>query len=145
MDNYFYPFIIELCHTLRDSHYPLTTMAMEGWVKCLSPQNTFGVQGLNSVAAKSDTIEVNGDQLTKLKKQQQINIKCFHTAPVVSSKCHLHRVFSLNVFLLNLDLASSLFTPETSKGFCGLKHVTHPSDSGELIMSIFSFLDELFL
>ena len=34
-------------------------MLMEGWVKGLSPQNTFGVSGLNSVAAKSKTIEVN--------------------------------------------------------------------------------------
>ena len=26
-----------------------------------------------------------------------------------------------------LDLAATLFTPETPKGFCGLKHATHPS------------------
>ena len=33
-------------------------MLMEGWVTCLSPQNTVGVSGVNSVAAKvtsSDT------------------------------------------------------------------------------------------
>ena len=35
-------------------------MPMEGWVKCLTPQNTFGVSGVNSVAAKSNTIEVTG-------------------------------------------------------------------------------------
>ena len=43
-------------------------MSMERWVKCLSPQNTFGVSGGNSVAAKSNTIEVNGDQFFKQKK-----------------------------------------------------------------------------
>ena len=37
----------------------------DGWVKCLSPQNTFGVSGVNSVAAKSNTIEVNGAQVFK--------------------------------------------------------------------------------
>ena len=35
---------------------------MEGGVKCLSPQNTFGVSGVNSVAAKSNTIEVTSDR-----------------------------------------------------------------------------------
>ena len=33
---------------------------MEKWVKCLSAQNTFGVSGVNSVAAESNTIEVTG-------------------------------------------------------------------------------------
>ena len=42
-----------------------TTMLMEGWVKCLSPQNTSGVSGVNSVAAKSNTKEVNGDHFFK--------------------------------------------------------------------------------
>ena len=32
---------------------------MEVWVKCLSPQNTFGDSGINSVAAKYNTIELN--------------------------------------------------------------------------------------
>ena len=39
-------------------------MPMEGWVKCLCPQNTSGVSGVNSFAAKSNTIEVNGDQFS---------------------------------------------------------------------------------
>ena len=43
-------------------HYLLTTMP-GGW--SVSPQNTFGVSGLNSVAAKSNTMEVNGDRLFK--------------------------------------------------------------------------------
>ena len=47
-------------------------MQMEGWVKCLSPQNTFGVSGVNSVAAKSNTSKVTGDQFFKHKKN---NIK----------------------------------------------------------------------
>ena len=34
-------------------------MLMEGWVKCLSPLNSFGVSGVNCVAAKSNTIEVD--------------------------------------------------------------------------------------
>ena len=43
---------------------------MEGWVKCLMSQNTSGVSGINSVAAKSNTIEVNGDHFFKCKKKQ---------------------------------------------------------------------------
>ena len=41
-------------------------MPMEGWVKGLRPQNTFGVSG-----AKSNTIEVTGDQVFKHKKQEK--------------------------------------------------------------------------
>ena len=48
-----------------------------------------------------------------------------------------------------LDSAATLFTPETPKVFCGLKHFTPPppvhQQSGAWIMSEFSFLDELFL
>ena len=36
-------------------------MPMEEWVKCLCPQNTLGVSGVNSVAAKSNKIEVTAD------------------------------------------------------------------------------------
>ena len=45
-------------------------MVMEGCVKCLSPQNPFGVSGVNSIAAKSNTIEVN-DWFFKHKKTQK--------------------------------------------------------------------------
>ena len=38
-------------------------MLMERWVKGLSSQNKFGVSGVNSVAAKSNPIDVTGDQL----------------------------------------------------------------------------------
>ena len=44
-------------------------MLMEGLVKCLSPQSTFGVSGVNSAAAKSNTIEVNGDHFIKRLKK----------------------------------------------------------------------------
>ena len=50
------------------THYVLTTRPMEGWVKCLSPQNTLGVSGVNSVAAKSNTIKVNVDNFFNVKK-----------------------------------------------------------------------------
>ena len=48
--------------------YILTTMPMAGRVKCLSPQNTFGVSGVNGVAAKSKTIEVTGGPLLQTYK-----------------------------------------------------------------------------
>ena len=35
-------------------------MPMEEWVKCLSPQITFGVSEVNSVAVKFNAIKVNG-------------------------------------------------------------------------------------
>ena len=52
-------------------------MWIEEWV---SPQNTFGVSGVNSVAAKSNTFEVKKTEI----KQQGKHIKCLHTASVVS-------------------------------------------------------------
>ena len=42
-----------------------------------------------------------------------------------------------------LDLAATLFTPETPKVFCGLKHFNHPSIA--IVMSEFKFLGELSL
>ena len=38
-------------------------MSVEGWAKCLGPQNPFRISGVNSVAGKSNTIEVHGDQI----------------------------------------------------------------------------------
>ena len=84
-------------------------MPMEGWGKWLSPQNTFLVSGGNSVASKSNTIEITGDRFFNCKKKQQKKtIICLHTARVVSSKCreattltfdskwgHSNQVFSL--------------------------------------------------
>ena len=43
-------------------------MPMEEWVKCWSPQNTFGVSSVNSFAAKSNKIEVTGDHFSRRKK-----------------------------------------------------------------------------
>ena len=40
--------------TWKFTHYLLTTMQMEGWVKCLSPQNTSGVSGVNSWDPEED-------------------------------------------------------------------------------------------
>ena len=42
---------------------------MEGWVKCLSPQNTFGISGVNSVSARvtSSSDEIKQQQLLDLK------------------------------------------------------------------------------
>ena len=48
-------------------------MPMEGWVKCLSPRNTFGVSGVNSVETKSNTIEVNCEHFFKHKKNNKKN------------------------------------------------------------------------
>ena len=55
-------------------------MPMERWVKCLSPRNTFGVSGVNGIAAKSNPIEVTGDHIFNLKKTTEKNIECLHTA-----------------------------------------------------------------
>ena len=43
------------------------------WGKCLSPQNTSGVSGVNRVAAKSNMIKANGDHVLKCKKQPIVN------------------------------------------------------------------------
>ena len=51
-------------------------------------QNTFGVSEVNSVAAKSKTIEVNGDHLFKcIKTREEKKLNCLCTAPMMSSKC----------------------------------------------------------
>ena len=54
-------------------------MPMEGGGECVSPQNTVGVSGVNSTAAKSKTIEVIGDHIFKHKKkitQFQVGFEC---------------------------------------------------------------------
>ena len=40
-------------------------------MKCLSPQNTFGVSEVNSVAGKSNTIEVTVDHFFKQKEEEK--------------------------------------------------------------------------
>ena len=46
-------------------------MLMEGWGEVFESTNTSGVSGVNSVAAKPNGIEVNGDRFFKRKKQQE--------------------------------------------------------------------------
>ena len=81
-------------------------------MKGLSPQNTFGVSGVNRVAAKSNTIEVDGDHFYKRETQ--------HTAPVVSPIIFilLDSIMKGQVTLIDptYDLG---FRPSFS---CGLKH-----------------------
>ncbi len=43
-------------------------MPMEGQVKFFSPQNTAGVSQEKGAAVITQTIEVNGDQLSNMKK-----------------------------------------------------------------------------
>ena len=82
-------------------------MPMEGRVKCLSPQNTFGVLGVNSVAANPTLIEVNSDHFLKLKKI----LKCLHTAPVVSVSLDIQIWLEMASFTPCFLLLSSLICP----------------------------------
>ena len=54
-------------------------MMMDGWVKCLSPQNTFGVSGVNRVAAKSNTIEEISELSSYVRKKQNKKTTCLNT------------------------------------------------------------------
>ena len=45
-------------------------------MKCLSPHNTFGVSGVNSVAAKSNTIEGTGDPFFRRYKTTEMPPYC---------------------------------------------------------------------
>ena len=56
-------------HNVKESENDLlTTMPIQGRVKCLSPQNTSEVFGVASVADKFNTIKVIGDRIFKRKK-----------------------------------------------------------------------------
>ena len=70
--------------------HPLTTMPMEGWVKRLSPQNTIGVSGVNSVAAKSNTIEVNRDFFKCKKTTEKMPPCCLCGVIQVSESSDIH-------------------------------------------------------
>ena len=52
------------------THYLLTPMLVEGWVKCFSPQNTSGVSGGNAVAAESNATEEISDLSSGVKKHK---------------------------------------------------------------------------
>ena len=73
-------------------------MLVEGWVKCLIPQNTFVVSGVNSVAAKSNTIEVNGTPSSNVKKEEAEH------ASILLVWCHR----SVNI---HIQLKTPSFTP----------------------------------
>ena len=50
---------------------------MGEWMKCLSPQNTFGVSGVKRVEAKSNTIEgllINVSKILKQEKETSASI-----------------------------------------------------------------------
>ena len=50
-------------------------MPIKGWVKSLSPQNTFGVPGVNRVPAKSNTIEEISDISSNVKVSRSPDIQ----------------------------------------------------------------------
>ncbi len=55
-------------------------MGMAGQQIFFSPLNTTGVSLENSIAVVSQTIEVNGDQVSNVKEINSETIKCLHTA-----------------------------------------------------------------
>ena len=86
-----------VCHSL------LTTMPMEGRVKYFSPQNTFSVSGVNSVAAKSNTIEVNGDQdFNRKKTTEKASIRLLWCHPSVSEPWHSNFIQNVHDFGINV-------------------------------------------
>ena len=63
---------------------------------CLSPQNTFGVTGINNFAAKSNTIEDNHDSFKRNKTIENLNIQIWlETAPCFKPKSLLPEVTML--------------------------------------------------
>ena len=57
---------------LMQRHHPSPGSHLWVWTSlCLSPQKTFGVSGVNSVAAKSNTIDVTGDRVFNCKKNNR--------------------------------------------------------------------------
>ena len=91
------------------TQYLLNNIPKESWVKCFSSPNTSGVLGVTFVAADSNTTEVNGESFFRHSKSTEENIKCLHTARVVSCKCpqaptfryvskrgHSHHLFCFN-------------------------------------------------
>ena len=65
-------------------------MPMETWVKCLSPQNTLGVSGVDSDADNSNTIEVNGTTSSDVqynRKKQHASIRLLWCVQVCVCLC----------------------------------------------------------
>ena len=97
-------------------------MPMEGWVKCLSPQNTFGVSGVNSVAAKSNTIDVTGGPLLQTENKTYHKMPPYCSFGVIqvsvspdiqfySKRRNVHRVFSPHT--LHTHSHPTVFRPKT--------------------------------
>ena len=66
----------------------------------------------------NNTIEACGD--TFVKRIKQHNVMFFFCCVIMSEE-------GFPFTSIVLDLAATLFTPETPKVFCGLKHFTHLS------------------
>ncbi len=61
-------------------------MLMEGWVKFFSPQNTAGGSQEKGVAVIPQTIDVNGDQVSNVKKTKQTDKKIYKMPPYSSTE-----------------------------------------------------------
>ena len=87
-------------------------MPMEGSVNRLSSQKTFGVSAANRVAAKSSTIEVNGEQFFKRKTQ----LKKKHNMPPYCSCCVIQVSVSpaIQILLENIVLSAAEFVCSAS-------------------------------
>ena len=117
---------------------------MEGWVKGLSPQNTWGVLGVNSVSAKatssSDVIKQHKTSLKSTIGSGEASGRSRMNTPLarvcVGFQCDCAYVdvppfitFEESVpgYFNCMDSAATLFTPETPEVVCGLQLFTHPS------------------
>ena len=73
-------------------------------------------------------MEVND---SNFKFESNMNVRgCEHLDETTQAVCCVFSFVLLCLSRFNsnvLDLAATLFTPETPKVFCGLKHFTHPS------------------
>ena len=70
---------------------------------------------VNSVKAKSNTIEVNGDQLFKSKKStENVDVRAYGHLEETTGAVHSLRLKNQSPFISTvLDVAATLFTPET--------------------------------
>ena len=122
-------------------------MPMEGWEKCLSPQNTFRVSGVNSGAAETNTIKVTGDHFFRRNKIPYCTCGVIQVSRTLVIQYdqelrHLHHVFSLNFLSDPPRSHVHVFThtPETStcctkfspKGTRGVRVSTSVSGIGFL-------------
>ena len=72
-------------------------------LKCLRPQNTSGISGVNSVAAKSNTIEV-----TVIKQQKRISILLMWCRPSVREPWNSNFTLNEVIYSVFLDWMSSV-------------------------------------